>query len=207
MASVFLLRPTLHVPERALEALENLCVVQSQQSFVTGLELETRLRDVRKWWRLDRVSETSEICSTFLDDSCFRLLGKYLTRTLNVMEVADFLRLYVVYLAPFHLTLPEPHEFGDDKGLIHGMADRNLRMFVEAFSTIYGHYSIHDVASCVKIDIDMYLREACHLNNKIVFPRLGSVVFDTFGRVLSYLPRGAGLWPNYAPQRTVCQNL
>lgn len=208
MASNFCLRPPMCVPEKTLEALEHLCMAQSEQSFVCANELEMRLRDTRKWWRLDCVGETSEICNTFLRDPHFALLGKYLTKTLKVLEVQDFLRLYCSYLAPFNLSLPEPHEF-QNNGLIHNMCDRNLRMFAEAFATIYGHYSVQTVSSCVKIDIELQVRSGCQFDDKIVFPRLGSIVFDFFGRVLSYLPGTsfATLWPDYSPQRTVCQNL
>ena len=150
----------MRVPEQTLAALEHLCLGQSDQLWVSANELETRLRDTRKWWRLDCVRETSEICDTFLNDPHFGLLGKYLTKTLKVLEVPDFLRLYVGYLAPFHLSLPEPMEF-QDKGLLYDMAGRNLRMFAEAFATIYGHYSVQTVFDLVKIDIELHLREAC----------------------------------------------
>ena len=209
MASRFILRPIMKVPEQTLTALEHLCMVQSEQLWVSGNELESRLRDTRKWYRLHLVEEVSEICDTFLNDPHFALLGKYLTKTLTVLQVSDFLRLFMGYLSPFNLSLPSPLEHPLNNSLISGMEERNLRMFAEAFATIYGHYSIQTVTRCVKLDIEGYLRGAAYLPQAIVFPFLGSITFDFSARVLRYLPGPTldGIWPDYAPLRTICVNL
>lgn len=131
----------MKVPEEVLTALEHLCMVQSGQLVVSGNELESRLRDTRKWHRLHLVEDVGEIYSTILNDSHFHLLGKYLVKDLSLLEVPDFLRLFTRYLAPFKLSLPTPNPRPLLPTEIPPLQERNVRMFVEAFATIYGHYS------------------------------------------------------------------
>lgn len=212
MANRFLLLPRMVVPEQTLRSLEHLCLVQSEQLWVSADELENRLRDTRKWHRLHLVEDVSDIYTTFLSDSRFALLGKYLTRTLTMTDVPDFLRLFVKYLSPFGFTLPLPLEqsfYQQSSCQIACGEERNLRMFVEAFAAIYGHYSAQTVDICVQRDIEDYLRDRTRFDHGVFFPFLGSITFDFFGRVLHYRPGPTleGIWPDYSPLRTVSVNL
>lgn len=205
MASCFIPRPTIEVPEGVLPFIEQLCVAQSSQLFVTGNELEARFRDTWRWHRLHLVKHVSEIYSEFVNDPHFHLLGEYLVKRLSTCELPDFLRLFLNYLAPFKLSLPT-QRYGY---LLTPMEERNLRMFTEAFGTIYGHYSTTSVNHIVNTDIEPYLFNSAHVGDRIVFPYVGTTTYNALGQVVEFKPYPVwlGTWPNYAPMTTISLNL
>ena len=54
-----------------------------------------------------------------------------------------------------------------------------------------------------------YLFNATHLEGAIVFPFLGTVAYNAFGKIVQFKPYPVwvGTWPNYAPMTTISVNL
>ena len=85
-----------------------------------------------------------------------------------------FLRLFLTYLAPFKLALPPPR----NSCRFTPWEDHNLRLFTQAFATIYANYSGETVKRVVNVAPEAYLVNPSLLGQEITFPNARVVSFS-----------------------------